>query len=89
MVELNIFLKKNYFLPKFVVLPLKALILIVIFAEGFSADEKFNSSEAILTGGFGKRIKVIFYIFNKYFYFYINIIMILYQYNFFKISYLC
>jgi hypothetical protein len=51
-----------YFLPKLVVLPLKALILIASFEEGTSVHEKLSSEEAILTGGLGKRIKVILYI---------------------------
>jgi len=49
-----------YFLPKFVVLPLKALILIVSFEEGASESENSSDVEASLTEGFGKRIKVIY-----------------------------
>jgi hypothetical protein len=42
--------------------PLKALILIESFEEGVSAHEKSSCEDAILTGGLGKRIKVILYI---------------------------
>jgi len=50
-----------FYFPKLVLLPLKALILIESFEEGDSAHEKLSSEEAILTGGLGKRIKVILY----------------------------
>jgi len=61
-------MKMFYFLPKLVVLPLNALIFMVSFEEGAVPHAK-SSSEASLTGGFGSRIKVIFYIFYIIFFY--------------------
>jgi hypothetical protein len=61
----KIFFYFYFFFPKIVVFPLKALILMVNLAEGAFADEKCKQSDANLTGGWGKRIKVIF-LYNYY-----------------------